>query len=71
MKNKTRNVAASVRHRLLNYAGTIRADPNLVLLWYGIERLLYRLSLSPHGDKFVLRCIAREAVGCVQQAHRH
>jgi predicted nucleotidyltransferase component of viral defense system len=53
--NKTRNVAASVRQRLLNYSTTIKADPNLVLIWYGIERLLYRLSLSPHRDKFVLK----------------
>jgi predicted nucleotidyltransferase component of viral defense system len=53
--NKTRNVAASVRQRLLNYSTTLKADPNLVLIWYGIERLLYRLSLSPHRDKFVLK----------------
>jgi hypothetical protein len=53
--NKTRNVAASVRQRLLNYSTTIKADPNLVLIWYGIERLLYRLSLSPHRDQFVLK----------------
>lgn len=33
----------------------IKADPNLILIWYGIERLLYRLSLSPHNDKFVLK----------------
>ena len=53
--NKTRNVAASVRQRLLNHSTTIKADPNLVLIWYGIERLPYRLSLSPHSDKFVLK----------------
>lgn len=58
--SKTRNVAASVRQRLLNYSTTIKADPNLVLIWYGIERLLYRLSLSPHRDKFVLN---RSSVG--------
>jgi predicted nucleotidyltransferase component of viral defense system len=53
--NKTRNVAASIRQRLLSYSTTIKADPNLVLIWYGIERLLYRLSLSPHRDQFVLK----------------
>src|SRR5262249_49925461 len=53
--NNPRNVAASVRQRLLNYSTRIKADPNLVLIWYGIERLLYRLSLSPHKDKFVLK----------------
>jgi hypothetical protein len=28
---------------------------DLVLVRYGIERLLYRLSLSPHGGRFVLK----------------
>ena len=31
------------------------ADPNVVLARYGIERLLYRLSISPHRDRFVLK----------------
>jgi hypothetical protein len=40
--DRPRNVAASVRQRLLNHSTVIKADPNLVLIWYGLERLLYR-----------------------------
>jgi hypothetical protein len=53
--SKTRNVAASVHQRLLNHSTAIKADPNLVLIWYGLERFLYRLSRSPHRDRFVLK----------------
>ena len=52
---KPRNVAASVRQRLLNHATAIKTDPNLVLIWYGLERFLYRLSTSSHRDRFVLK----------------
>ena len=38
-----RNVAASVRARLLNRARETKLDFNLVLTRYAIERLLYRL----------------------------
>lgn len=50
-----RNVAASVRARLLNRARETRQDFNLVLTRYALERLLYRLSISPHADQFVLK----------------
>jgi predicted nucleotidyltransferase component of viral defense system len=30
-------------------------DPNLVLTRYAVERFLYRLSRSPHADRFVLK----------------
>jgi predicted nucleotidyltransferase component of viral defense system len=48
-------MAASVSRRLLNHAHSVSADPNLILLWYALERLLYRLSVSPHVDRFVLK----------------
>jgi len=48
-------MAASISRRLLNHAHKIGADPNLILLWYALERLLYRLSVSPHADRFVLK----------------
>lgn len=51
----TRNLAASVRQRLLNLAGEKREDFQLVLTRYGLERLLYRLSRSPHQGRFVLK----------------
>lgn len=45
-----RNVAASVRARLLNRARETKQDFNLVLTRYAIERLLYRISISKHAD---------------------
>lgn len=50
-----RNIAASVRARLLTRARETRQDFNLVLTRYAIERLLYRLSISPHADQFLLK----------------
>jgi predicted nucleotidyltransferase component of viral defense system len=50
-----RDLAASVRQRLLNRAKERGDDFQLVLTWYGIERLLYRLSRSRHADAFILK----------------
>ena len=50
-----RNVAASVRQRLLNHARTQGRSFDLVLTRYGLERLLYRLSQSAHKNEFVLK----------------
>jgi hypothetical protein len=50
-----KDVAASVRQRLLNRARETGQDFQRVLVRYGIERLLYRLSRSPHRDRFVLK----------------
>jgi predicted nucleotidyltransferase component of viral defense system len=52
---KPRNIAASIRQRLLNHSTATKTDPNLVLIWYALERFLYRLSLSPYSDRFVLK----------------
>ena len=41
-----RNVAASVKARLLQLARTRNEDFQFVLIRYGLERLLYRLSVS-------------------------
>jgi hypothetical protein len=53
--DKPRNMSASIRQRLLNHSTAIKADPNLVLIWYGLERFLYRLSVSTHCERFVLK----------------
>lgn len=53
--DKKQNISHSVFQRLLNHARAHREDFNLLLLRYGIERLLYRLSTSPHADKFILK----------------
>ena len=50
-----RNIAASVRARLLNRARETKQDFNLVLTRYAIERLLYRISISQHADQFLLK----------------
>lgn len=50
-----RNTAASVRARLLNRARETRQDFNLILTRYALERLLYRISISPHASQFLLK----------------
>lgn len=55
MTAATRGLAQSVQVRLVNHARKTGMDPNLVLARYGVERFLYRLSCSPHADRFVLK----------------
>jgi predicted nucleotidyltransferase component of viral defense system len=55
MPEKPRNVAASVRQRLLNLAHARGQPLDLLLTRYALERLLHRLSLSPHRKRFVLK----------------
>lgn len=50
-----RNVAASVRQRLLNLRDAQSGDYNTLLTQYAIERFLYRLSKSELADAFVLK----------------
>ncbi len=50
-----RNVAASIRARLKRYADMRQQDFNLTLTRYGLERLLYRLSISPHANRYLLK----------------
>ncbi len=50
-----RDVAASVRTRLLNRTQERGEDFQLVLTHYAVERLLYRLSRSAHHERFVLK----------------
>ena len=50
-----KNVAASVRQRLLNRAREESQEFQLVLTRYALERLIFRLSLSSYADKFVLK----------------
>ena len=54
-KRPVTNVAASIRQRLLSVAREQNEDFGLVLTRYAIERLLYRLSRSPHADDFILK----------------
>lgn len=50
-----KNLAASVRARLFNVARADKADFNLVLTRYAMERLLYRLSVSAWSEQFLLK----------------
>jgi hypothetical protein len=50
-----KNMSASVRQRLLNYA-KVRGRPFAeILQYYAMERFLYRLSASPHVEAFTLK----------------
>lgn len=55
MTKEIRNIAASIRTRLLNYAKSHDEDFNLTLARFAIERLLYRLANSKYADQFVLK----------------
>ena len=54
-QKQVKDVAASVRQRLLNRSHERGEDFQLTLIYYGLERLMYRLSRSPHRDRFVLK----------------
>lgn len=45
----------SLQTRLARHAREMGVDPNLLLTRYAIERFLYRLSRSPHAERFVLK----------------
>ena len=51
----TANRAASIRARLKQHTDTYKQDFNLTLTRYGLERLLYRLSVSEHTPNFLLK----------------
>lgn len=54
-KHQSRNIAASIRQRLLNKARETGRPFSELLQYYAMERFLYRLSKSPYGDSFVLK----------------
>lgn len=51
----TANRAASIRARLKQHPATSKQDFNLTLTQYGLERVLYRLSVSDHAPNFLLK----------------
>lgn len=50
-----KNIAASVRQRLLNKARAEKRPFSELLQYYAMERFLYRLSISRHKDRFILK----------------
>ena len=55
MADTPKNIAASVRQRLLNLSRADELAFDVVLVAFGLERLIYRLSISAHRDRFVLK----------------
>ena len=55
MAKEIRNLGASVRARLLRLSKENGQSFDLVLTRFALERLLFRLSQSPHADRFVLK----------------
>lgn len=55
MPQPPKNIAASIRQRLLNKAKAEQRPFNELLQYYAIERFLYRLSQSPHAERFILK----------------
>jgi hypothetical protein len=50
-----KNLAASVKQRLINYAQSNSLDFNTLLSRFAMERLLYRLSKSSYDRDFYLK----------------
>ncbi|MCI0585356.1 MAG: nucleotidyl transferase AbiEii/AbiGii toxin family protein [Planctomycetes bacterium] len=55
MRAASEGLPRSVQVRLVRHARELGVDPNLVLTRFAVERFLYRLSRSPHADRFVLK----------------
>lgn len=55
MAEKRTNLGASVRAKLLNQARASAQPFDLILVRFALERLLYRLSISGHAERFVLK----------------
>ena len=55
MNKVGKDISASIRARLLTVAKAQGVDFNQVLVRFALERMLYRLSVSAHADKFLLK----------------
>ena len=55
MKKVVTNIQASIRDRLRNKAKEMNRSFAEILQYYGMERFLYRFSLSEYADQFVLK----------------
>jgi hypothetical protein len=52
---KIKNMVSSVRNRLLEIARRKNRPFDEILVLYGLERFLFRLSQSAHKDRFILK----------------
>ncbi|MFM9976445.1 MAG: hypothetical protein ACKVOP_00160 [Sphingomonadaceae bacterium] len=55
MAEKRANLGASVRAKLLNQARASGQPFDLILVRFALERLLYRLSILRHAERFVFK----------------
>lgn len=55
MPKQPKNIAASLRARLLNIAQETKQPFEVLLTRFVLERLLFRLSRSKHAERFVLK----------------
>ncbi|MBX9463032.1 MAG: nucleotidyl transferase AbiEii/AbiGii toxin family protein [Aquamicrobium sp.] len=55
MAKEIKNIGVSMRARLLNLSKANGQSFDLVLTRFALERLLFRLSQSPHAERFVLK----------------
>jgi len=55
MAKEIKDLTASISQRLRNYAKDHGEDFQSVLVRYGVERFLYRLSKSEHSERFLLK----------------
>ena len=55
MNKERKNISASIRARLTNIARQTGRDFDAVLLQYFQERFLYRISISPYREYFILK----------------
>lgn len=55
MRPPLKNIGASVRARLTDYARQQNENAQLVMTRFAIERLIYRLAQSGHRDQFILK----------------
>jgi len=55
MADGTKNIAASVKQRLLNMARTEGRAFDILLVRFALERLLFRLSHSAYRENYILK----------------
>jgi hypothetical protein len=55
MADGPKNLAASVKQRLMNMARDQHRAFDILLVRFALERLLFRLSLSAHRDNYILK----------------
>lgn len=53
--NSKNNLVQSIKDRLINIAKKRNEDFNHILIHFGLERFLYRLSKSEYADNFILK----------------